>query len=133
MDPDLSPSVTKELVLSLTAVLAVVWSTLRFIFEPRFHNVIDLKATAIAEAKMAPIVKSIAKLQEQLDAVEQDGQERSRAVDRMSIAVDKSAGLLERVVVRLEQQGQSLAYIEGTMRGRPPRTKVEHVDDDHGF
>lgn len=131
MDPE-TPEVWRGLMVELLAIGATVWTLLKFIFEPRLTSAIEAKAKAIADARVEPITTSIAEMQEKLDELDRESVVQGAAVRRITEAVDRSTHLLQRVADKLESQGKSLAYIEGTMRNRHPREPWpnQHRGDD---
>jgi len=123
---DLSPQLT--FLLTAGEVVVVAYGLLRFIFEPRLERFLDARLKAVRE----DWEETLEQMEARMDGQDKESARTSLLLSGLTSNVERITVMVERVAQELQEQGKSMAYIEGELRGASLRAKHRGTDNaDH--
>lgn len=130
MEPIVAAEMTmwKDRLVELGVIVGLLWSLLKYVFEPRLLRVIEQKA----DQRVTVALANIKLLEARMEQVERDHIATDNALHLVGEGLARVTKVMEGLSTQLGRHGESLAYIEGTMRARAPRQPFIHGDNHEG-
>lgn len=101
------------IILTIAELLVIAYALIRFIFEPRLEGFLDTRIKTLKEG----LEQTLAEMEVRMSRQESDARVAALALQQVAENVKLSTKMLERVTVELTDQGKTLSYIEGELRG----------------
>lgn len=109
------------LLLQIAELLAIAYVLIRYIFEPRLEVFLDRRIKVVQDNLQA----TLGNLEGRMATQESDARLSAQAMAAVAQNVSRVTVVIERIEREMVDQGKSLSYIEGELRGKSIRDSEE--------
>jgi hypothetical protein len=109
------------LLLQVAELLAIAYVLIRYIFEPRLETFLDRRIKVVH----SELQSTLSNLEVRMAAQESDARLSAQALTTLTQNVSRVTVVMERIEREMVDQGKSLSYIEGELRGKTLRNSQE--------
>jgi hypothetical protein len=109
------------LLLQVAELLAIAYVLIRYIFEPRLETFLDRRIKVVH----SELQGTLSSLEVRMAAQESDARLSAQALTTLTQNVSRVTVVMERIEREMVDQGKSLSYIEGELRGKTLRNSQE--------